>query len=307
MKLLNYYLPSGERALGLVEGERVFNLTELAHGRTHFASIGALLRGGESALAAAKDLGAHLAKTSAESISLEGLKYASLVEPDARVFCVGLNYADHAAENNLAPPSSPIFFAKLASVVIPHLAGIPLPQRSLQVDYEAEFGVVIGRRADCVSEAEAHACIAGYTIANDVTARDFQVSDKQWFRGKNCNGFGPIGPWMVTTDSVPDPLALDISLRLNGETLQKSNTRNLVFPPAALIAALSQSLVLEPGDVISTGTPAGIGFHRKPQIFMKPGDRVEVEVSGIGILENFVLARNGTGRYDAGLQNGRNG
>jgi len=125
---------------------------------------------------------------------------------------------------------------------------------------------------------------------NDVTARDFQVNDKQWFRGKNCNGFGPMGPWMVTRDSIADPMTLDISLRLNGETLQCSNTRNLVFPPAALVSALSHSLALAPGDVISTGTPAGIGFHRKPQIFLKPGDRVEVEVGGIGTLANFVFA-----------------
>jgi len=174
-------------------------------------------------------------------------------------------------------------------VVIPHKAGIPIPKTSQQVDYEAEFALVIGRRADCVSEAEALACIAGYTIMNDVSARDFQFKDKQWFRGKNCNGFGPMGPWMVTADNVPDPLALDISLRLNGETLQHSNTRNLVFSPAALVSELSQSLVLEPGEVISTGTPAGIGFHRKPQVFLKPGDRMEIEVEGIGILENFML------------------
>ena len=280
MKLLNFYSEAGEKALGAVEGDRVYDLT-----RAGFASLGALLRGGDAALTKAREL----LKTPAQSLPLADVKHAPLVERDARVFCVGLNYADHAAENNLPPPSSPIFFAKLASVVIPHKAGIAIPKTSQQVDYEAEFALVIGRRADCVSEAEALACIAGYTIMNDVSARDFQFKDKQWFRGKNCNGFGPMGPWMVTADSVPDPLALDISLRLNGETLQHSNTRNLVFSPAALVSTLSQSLVLEPGDVISTGTPAGIGFHRKPQVFLKPGDRMEIEVSGIGILENFML------------------
>jgi acylpyruvate hydrolase len=280
MKLLNFYSEAGEKALGAVEGDRVYDLT-----RAGFASLGALLRGGDAALTKAREL----LKTPAPSVPLADVKHAPLVERDARVFCVGLNYADHAAENNLPPPSSPIFFAKLASVVIPHKAGIAIPKTSQQVDYEAEFALVIGRRADCVSEAEALACIAGYTIMNDVSARDFQFKDKQWFRGKNCNGFGPMGPWMVTADSVPDPLALDISLRLNGETLQHSNTRNLVFSPAALVSTLSQSLVLEPGDVISTGTPAGIGFHRKPQVFLKPGDRMEIEVSGIGILENFML------------------
>ena len=284
MKLLNFHSETGEKALGLVEGDRVYNLTG-----TGFASVGALLRGGDAALAKARELGERLVKNPAQSVPLADLKYAPLVDPDARVFCVGLNYADHAAENNLPPPASPIFFAKLASVVVPHKAGIPIPKASQQVDYEAEFALVIGRRADCVSETEARACIAGYTIVNDVTARDFQVKDKQWFRGKNCNGFGPMGPWVVTADNIADPLALDISLRLNGETLQHSNTRNLVFSPAALVSELSQSLVLEPGDVISTGTPAGIGFHRKPQVFLKPGDRMEIEVEGIGILENFML------------------
>src|SRR6185312_15969936 len=284
MKLLNFHSETGEKALGLVEGDRVYNLTGAG-----FASVGALLRGGDAALAKARELGERLVKNPAQSVPLADLKYAPLVDPDARVFCVGLNYADHAAENNLPPPTSPIFFAKLASVVIPHKAGIRIPKASQQVDYEAEFAVVVGRRADCVNEEEARACIGGYTIMNDVSARDFQRNDKQWFRGKNCNGFGPMGPWMVTADSVADPLALDISLRLNGETVQHSNTRNLVFSPAALVSALSQSLVLEPGDVISTGTPAGIGFHRKPQVFLKPGDRMEIEVSGIGILENFML------------------
>lgn len=280
MKLLNYYSEAGVKALGAVEGDRVYNLTSAG-----FATLGALLRGGDAALAKAREL----LKTPAQSVPLADVKHAPLVERDARVFCVGLNYADHAAENNLPPPSSPIFFSKLAAVVIPNKAGIPIPKSSQQVDYEAEFALVIGRRADCVNEADALACIAGYTIMNDVSARDFQFKDKQWFRGKNCNGFGPMGPWMVTADSVPDPLALDISLRLNGETLQHSNTRNLVFSPAALVSTLSQSLVLEPGDVISTGTPAGIGFHRKPQVFLKPGDGMEIEVSGIGILENFML------------------
>lgn len=290
MKLLNYHSETGGKALGLVEGDRVYKLTGAAEGRAEFASLGALLRGGDAALAKARELREKLVKTPAESVPLADVRHASLVEPDARVFCVGLNYADHAAENNLPPPSSPIFFSKLAAVVIPHKTGVPIPKSSQQVDYEAEFALVIGRRADCVSEAEARACIAGYTIMNDVSARDFQRNDKQWFRGKNCNGFGPMGPWVVTADSVPDPLALDISLRLNGETLQHSNTRNLIFSPAALVSTLSQSLALEPGDVISTGTPAGIGFHRKPQVFLKPGDRMEVEVSGIGILENFMLA-----------------
>lgn len=290
MKLLNYYLADGSKVFGLVEGDQVFNLTQAAEGRPEFASVGAWLRAGELALAEANRLREQLLQTHAESVPFAGLRQAPLVELDARIFCVGLNYIDHAAENNLPAPPSPIFFSKLAAVVIPHQAGIPIPASSTQVDYEAEFALVIGRRADRVNEAEARACIAGFTIMNDVTARDMQVKDKQWFRSKNCNGFGPMGPWIVTADSIADPMVLDISLRLNGETLQRSNTSNLIFSPEVLVSTLSQSLVLQPGDVISTGTPAGIGFHRKPQIFLHAGDRVEVEVSEIGILENFMVA-----------------
>jgi len=222
-------------------------------------------------------------------VPLADVRHAPLVDRDCQVFCVGLNYADHAAENKLPPPETPIFFTKLASVVIPHLADIPLPAGQHQVDYEAEMAVVIGRRADRVSVAEAAECVAGYTIMNDVSARDLQRNDKQWFRGKNCNGFGPMGPWLMTADEIFDPHNMEITLRLNGEVRQHSNTRNLIFPPEALISILSQTLVLEPGDAISTGTPAGVGFHLNPQIFLRAGDRVEIAVEGIGILENGVV------------------
>src|SRR5690348_3627086 len=144
MKLLNYHPETGGKALGLVEGDRVFNLTSAAEGRAEFASLGALLRGGDAALARARELGERLVKSPAQSMPLADVKHAALVERDARVFCVGLNYADHAAENNLPPPSSPIFFSKLAAVVIPNKAGIPIPKSSQQVDYEAEFALVIG-------------------------------------------------------------------------------------------------------------------------------------------------------------------
>lgn len=289
MRLLNFYTAKKEKAMGLVERDRVFNLTSAADGRPEFASVGAWLRAGEAAWEQAQRLRDRLMETSAATVPLAGLSHAPLVEPDARVFCVGLNYADHAAENNLPPPSSPIFFSKLAAVILPHQSHIPIPAISTQVDYEAEFALVLGRRADRVTEAEARGCIAGFTIMNDVTARDLQVKDKQWFRSKNCNGFGPMGPWMVTAESVPDPLNLEITLRVNGETRQHSNTRNLIFSPERLVSVLSQTLALESGDIISTGTPSGIGFHRKPQVFLNPGDRIEVEVSGIGILENLMV------------------
>ena len=292
MKLTNIFNAAGERVLALVEGDRVYDLSKASGNRPEFASLGKWLHGGESARAQADKLREQLARDGSAGTPLSEAKLAPMVDCDARIFCVGLNYADHAAENNLPPPESPIFFTKLTQVVVPHGADIPLPAISKQVDYEAEVAVILGRRADRVSEREAEACIAGYSIMNDVSARDLQRQDKQWFRGKSCNAFGPLGPWMVTLDAIPDPKNMEVTLRHNGQVLQHSNTKNLVFTPAALISILSQTLVLEPGDVLSTGTPAGIGFHRKPQVFMQPGDRVEIEVEGVGVLENTFVAES---------------
>lgn len=299
MKLLNFYNTAGKRSMGLVENDRVFDLSSAAQGDPAFSTVGQWLRAGDSARKQIESLRDELARNSAAAIPLGSLRHAPLVELDARIFCVGLNYADHAAENNLPPPESPIFFGKLASVVVPHGAEVPLPTASQKIDYEAEVAVVIGRAADRVSEAEAALCIAGYTIMNDVSARDMQRLDKQWFRGKNCNGFGPMGPWMVTADALPDPGNMPVQLRVNGELRQNSNTGNLVFGPAALISILSQSLTLQPGDVISTGTPAGIGGARKPPLFLQPGDRVEVEVGGIGMLANTFIAEPPKGQAEA--------
>jgi 2-keto-4-pentenoate hydratase/2-oxohepta-3-ene-1,7-dioic acid hydratase in catechol pathway len=290
MKLLNFHDSTGKRSMGLVEGDSVFNLSAGSNGDAAFASVGRWLRAGDTDHKQINSLRDVLIIDPAHAIPLSSLRHAPLVEFDARIFCVGLNYADHAAENNLPPPDSPIFFSKLAAIVVPHGAKVPLPAASQKVDYEAEVAVIIGRTADRVSEAEAASCIAGYTIMNDVSARDMQRMDKQWFRGKNCNGFGPMGPWMVTADALPDPDNMPVLLRVNGEQRQNSNTSNLVFAPPALISILSQTLTLQPGDVISTGTPAGIGSCRNPPVFLQPGDRVEVEVSGIGILANEFVA-----------------
>lgn len=288
MRLLNFYTADNRKALGLVEGERVLNLSGASGDTPGFASVGAWLRSASEDAQSLATVRERALADASFSLALARLRHAPLVELDARIFCVGLNYADHAAENNLPPPTSPIFFSKLAAVVIPHLMPIPKPAITEQLDYEAEFAVVIGKRADHVSEDAAKACIAGYSIMNDVTARDLQVKDKQWFRSKNCNGFGPLGPWLVTSDAIPNPRNLEVTLRVNGEQRQHSNTSNLVFGPEALISILSQTLVLQPGDVISTGTPSGIGFHRKPPVFLQAGDHIQVEISGIGVLENVV-------------------
>jgi 2-keto-4-pentenoate hydratase/2-oxohepta-3-ene-1,7-dioic acid hydratase in catechol pathway len=206
-----------------------------------------------------------------------------------KIICIGLNYRDHAEESKMAVPESPITFSKYVTCVTHPSAPVYLPRTSEKVDYEAELAVVIGRRAKHVPRERAFECVLGYTNFNDVSARDFQFADGQWQRGKSCDTFAPMGPAIVTTDEVPDPHRLRIELRLNGETMQSSTTGQLIFGIDRLIAFLSETVTLEPGDVIATGTPPGVGFARKPPVFLKPGDLMEVEVEGLGVLSNPIL------------------
>lgn len=290
MKLLNYYGPDKTTPrLGAVVRGEVCDLTSIFSANPSFSSISALLRSGADSLKRLQRWLGTNAGAAAASMPLDGIRYAPPVDERCRIFCVGLNYADHAAENKLPPPESPVIFAKLAAVAIGNEEPIPLPAVSQQVDYEAEVAFIIGGRAKGVSVEEAWQYIAGFTIMNDVTARDLQFQDKQWFRGKNCDGFAPLGPWLVTTDEFSNPDSLAIRLSLNGQVRQKSNTSQLFFKPAELLSCLSQTLTLEAGDVISTGTPGGIGYYADPKIFLKHGDLVEIEVEGIGVLRNVVV------------------
>jgi 2-keto-4-pentenoate hydratase/2-oxohepta-3-ene-1,7-dioic acid hydratase in catechol pathway len=207
-----------------------------------------------------------------------------------KVICIGLNYRDHAAESKMEVPKSPVVFSKFATAVVGPEDVITLPRSSAKVDYEAELAVVIGRRSKHVSRDEALGQVLGYANLNDVSARDFQFADGQWQRGKSCDTFCPLGPCIVTADEIPDPQRLDIRFRLNGETLQDSNTSQLIFGVPELVEFLSDSITLEPGDVIATGTPPGVGFARKPPVYLKDGDVAEVEVEGLGILRNTVHA-----------------
>ena len=201
-----------------------------------------------------------------------------------KLICIGLNYRDHAIESKMPIPERPVVFSKFSSSVIGPGEAVVVPSKSEQVDYEAELAVVIGRRAKNVTPEQAYDYVLGYTIVNDVSARDFQFADGQWQRGKSCDTFAPMGQWIVTTDEIPDPHTLSIKLRLNGQTMQDSNTNQLIFGVPELIAFLSESITLEPGDVIATGTPPGVGFARKPPVFLKSGDVMEVEIEGIGTL-----------------------
>jgi len=207
-----------------------------------------------------------------------------------KLICIGLNYRDHAAESNMAIPERPVVFSKFATAVIAPGEAVVLPDTSKQVDYEAELAVVIGRRAKSVSANRALEYVLVYTAFNDISARDFQFADGQWQRGKSCDTFAPMGPTIVTADVIPNPHKLSIKLRLNGRTMQDSNTDNLIFGIPQLISFLSETITLEPGDVIATGTPSGVGFARKPPVFLKDGDQMEVEIEGLGILNSPVEA-----------------
>lgn len=207
-----------------------------------------------------------------------------------KLICIGLNYRDHAAESNMPIPKTPVVFSKFSTGVIAPGEPVVLPATSTQVDYEAELAVVIGRPAKNVRADRALDYVLGYTCFNDVSARDFQFADGQWQRGKSCDTFAPMGPTIVTADSVPDPHRLSIKLILNGQTMQDSNTDQLIFGVPELIEFLSETITLEPGDVIATGTPPGVGFARKPPVFLQPGDEMIVEIESIGGLNNPVVA-----------------
>jgi len=207
-----------------------------------------------------------------------------------KIVCIGLNYRDHAAESGLAVPEKPVVFSKFSSCVIAPGEEVVIPTTSEKVDYEAELAVVIGRHAKHVKASDAYDYVLGYTAFNDVTARDFQFGDGQWQRGKSCDTFAPMGPTIVTTDEIPDPHTLRISLKLNGNTMQDSNTNQLIFGIPQLIEFITASTTLEPGDVIATGTPAGVGFARKPPVFLKPGDVMDVSIEKIGGLGHPVVS-----------------
>ena len=218
--------------------------------------------------------------------------------PDPRkIICIGLNYRDHAAESGVPVPSEPVLFSKYPTALIGHLDKIVLPRVSHEVDYEAELVVVIGRGGRHIAREKAREHIGGYTIGHDVSARDWQLNkpSKQWMAGKTFDTFAPTGPELVTPDEIPDPQNLGIRLRLNGQTMQDSNTQQLVFGVDELIAYLSQIFTLEPGDLIFTGTPPGVGMARKPPVWLKPGDVVEVEIDHLGTLRNTVVAEEQTG------------
>ena len=287
------YARNGEERAGLVMDDDVYDVELSA------ASLGAALPQGvaprvlalleSGAAAALGSLNARIAAARAAGTGLPPacrvrLAEARLLAPVPRppkLLCLGLNYRDHALEQNAALPEVPLVFAKATSAVVADGDPIVIPGGSVKVDYEGELAFVVGSRLKHTPAEAALAGIFGYTILNDVTERQIQ-KERVWFRAKGIDTFAPMGPWIVTADEVGDPLNLDLETRLNGRVMQSGSTRNLIFPPAEIIAFLTRYITLEPGDVISTGTPSGVGVFRRPQVFLKQGDVVEVSVGKIG-------------------------
>jgi 2-keto-4-pentenoate hydratase/2-oxohepta-3-ene-1,7-dioic acid hydratase in catechol pathway len=229
---------------------------------------------------------------SGSPLAFDSLTLLAPIPRPPKFICVGLNYRDHAAEARLEIPTVPTIFSKFSNVVIGPGAAVILPKASAKPDYEAELAFVIGRGGRHIPAARAYDHVLGYTIVNDISARDFQAATSQWLMGKTFDTFGPMGPWIVTKDEIPDPHALAISTEIGGEILQNSNTREMVFYIPALIEFISTVVTLEPGDVVATGTPAGVGFARRPRRWLQPGEETIVRIQGIGELRNPIVAES---------------
>lgn len=281
MKLVNFQAVEGPVQAGVLRGDRVHSLGSLG-----FHSVKQALEAGEGGLSSVRQL---LEGASADGgIAVSGVRILAPLADAQKLIFIGLNYKDHAAEAGMPLPTVPTVFSKFANTVIHPDDTILLPKDSAKPDYEAEFAFVIGKRGKRIAAADWREYVAGYTIINDVSARDFQMATSQWMMGKTCDTFCPMGPCLVTVDEITDPHNLRVELLLNGEVMQDSNTREMVFKIPELIAHLSAAITLEPGDVVSTGTPAGVGFSKKPPRWLRPGDECVVRIEGLGELRNYV-------------------
>jgi len=279
LKLLQFYLPhDADRnpRVGLLEGDSTviaLNGATSAKEVIGHPDAGALRQGGAS-------------------YALDEVRLLSPLTDPEKIICIGLNYHDHVIESNMQVPKVPVLFPKYNNCLAGHGDEIVIPNEVTQCDYEVELAVVIGKTAKKVPLESAMEYVYGYTVLNDVSARDIQLNEPQWTRGKAIDGFAPAGPWIVTADEIADPGRLAISLKLNGTTMQNSNTKELIFDIPYLVSFLSNTITLRPGDIISTGTPPGVGMGKKPQVWLKPGDVVEATVEGIGTLRNTFVADN---------------
>ncbi|MDX1971837.1 MAG: fumarylacetoacetate hydrolase family protein [Candidatus Sumerlaeia bacterium] len=305
MRLGNFTSPNFAPFFGIEIKNKVLRIPALAetmglrtNQKAHLSSMLAYLQGLPTSetlmrkmladVAAAPELAvSNAADGQPHLIPQQELTYLAPVPKPGKIICVGLNYRDHCEEQNKPIPEMPLLFAKFATSVNHHMGEIPLPLKlDPCCDYEAELAIVIGKSATRVSKKNALSHVAGYTILNDVTARTLQKNEKMWIRAKGFDGSAPMGPVLVTPDEIADAGNLDIRCRVNGELRQQSNTSQLIFGIEELIAYISAAITLEPGDVISTGTPGGVGVYREPQIFLQPGDVISCEIASIGKLEN---------------------
>ena len=274
MKFVTFAVANEQSRAGLLAGDEVIDLSAV------FPDVLSIVIGGTDALAtAAQHTGARL--------PLDAVRLLAPLTPP-RIFCVGLNYRDHAVESNMEIPKVPTVFLKLPSALTGHQSAIQLPGNSTQVDYEAEFAAVIGLGGHNIAKEDWQRHIFGYTILNDVSARDIQLATSQWSLGKSFDTFCPLGPAIVTKEEIADPHQLQVRLSIDGEVLQNSNTRELIFKLPDLLAYISSITPLLPGDIISTGTPAGVGLGRKPQRWLKSGETVTIDIDGLGTLVNPV-------------------
>ncbi|MGZ9817919.1 fumarylacetoacetate hydrolase family protein [Peribacillus simplex] len=287
MKIATFSVQT-EQHIGIVQDDQIISLTAL--GPEEFpACMKKFIERGSELRSRAEQLIEQRINDDAVFKLSEVKILPPFTKPD-KIICVGLNYFDHCKETGMEPPESPVIFSKYANAIAGHNDPIEIPINSTEVDFEAELAFVIGREAKHVSEEEADDYVFGYTIMNDISARDLQFQDGQWSRGKTADTFAPFGPVVVTHDEVGDPHNLAISLELNGEIMQDSNTSNLIFTVPKIISFLSQSMTLKPGDLIATGTPPGVGMGRNPKIWLKNGDRMNVSIERIGTLSNYVKA-----------------
>lgn len=283
MQLINFLNANGEVNLGAVKGSQVINLS--AAGLP--ASVDALLAAGSAAWKRA----AELASSGSAELHLSALKILAPVLNPSKAIAVGLNYVDHAAESPYKdPPKYPVLFHRYPSSWVAHDEALVRPKVSSDFDYEGEVAVIIGTAGRYISKDRALDHVAGYSLFNDGSIRDYQFKSHQWMMGKNFDATGSFGPTLVSADELPPgAVGLQLVTRLNGQVLQNANTRDMIFDVPTLVSVCSEVFELHPGDVIISGTPAGVGFARKPPIFMKQGDIVEVEVEGLGILRNTVV------------------
>ena len=291
MKLITYR-DGGDLVPGIVIDDKVVPVEGLADHVPGAGDLDSVVR----ILEAGSDLWSALSGAAQEvldsAVPLVDIDLSVPVPHPKKIICIGLNYQAHVEEAMKIPgapdaaASSPVLFAKWENSLLRHEGTVLIPESTEQMDWEAELAVVIGRRATRVRRPDALSYVGGYTAFNDVSARDLQLETPQWTAGKACDTFGPCGPWLVTADEIPDPQTLRVQARVNGETMQDANTESMLFPVDQLISFISSLITLEPGDIIATGTPSGVGHAQKPPVFLKPGDEVEVEVEKIGILRN---------------------